>query len=224
MRKKVQYFIAFSNFIFQIAAFAVFHSSPEILFFRFEHVVLTKVLAAFILLMPVVFVVMGNLLERNEKYSGVYSYKVFPVIFIILLFSSWIVCIYVNVALGPFFVEKQNWFMLVLGSAVMYLANFVTVLNKDNVVLKKLSIKIKNEYVFKTTLRIALYAIGLEGYLIILCGAIGFFYNRHLSVALALMSLAVFFVAIIAVYLAYAKMIVIRKSKTKETKQGKIRQ
>lgn len=212
MRKKVQYFIAFSNFILQIAAFSIFHSANDRLFFGFEHVFMTKLLAGFILLMPVVFVLMGNTLERNEKYSGVYSYKVFPIIFIILLFCSWVVCIYIKAALGPFIIESQNWLFLVIGSVAMYLANYVTALNKDNPVLKKLGIRIKNEYVFKTTLRIALYGIGLEGYLILLCGALGFFYDSNLTMKLVYLSLLAFVVLIAAVY-----GFIIRKNKKRKT-------
>lgn len=221
MRKKVQYFIAFSNFILQTIAYSIFHSPSNHLYFRFEHDALTKVLAAFILMMPVVFVVIGNLLERNENYSGVYSYKVFPIIFIILLFSSWVMCVYVNAALGPFFIENQNWAMLSLGSCLMYLANFVTALKKDNPVFKKLGIKIKNEYTFKMTLRIAMYGIGLEGYFIILCGALGFFYNRRLSLALMLLSSMAFVVAVIFIYIAYVKMMNRRKAASRENKNKK---
>lgn len=112
-----------------------------------------------------------------------------------------------------------------VGSAVMYLANFVTALKKDNVVFKKLGIKVRNEYVFKTTLRIALYGIGLEGYLIILCGALGFFYNRHnLSNTLVLLSLAVFAVSITAVYFAYIKIINKRKNASREMKNSEKQQ
>lgn len=218
MRKKVQYFIAFSNLILQIIAFTLYRSVPEMLFFRFEHPLLTKILAAFIVLMPVIYVLMGNLVERNVKNAGVYSYKVFPIIFIILLFSSWIVCVYVNAALGPFIIENQNWFMLVLGSAVMYLANYVTMLNKDNPVFRKLGIRIKNEYVFKTTLKIALYGIGFEGYLIILFGALGFFYNRLLSLTLVLLSIVGSMIAIVAAYFVYTRSISKRKIKSSKSK------
>lgn len=221
MRKKVQYLIAFSNFILQIVAFSIFHSPSKHVFFRFEHDLLTKVLAAFILLMPVAFVVAGNLLERNEKYTGVYSYKVFPIVFIILLLSSWVMCVYVNAVLGPFYVEKQNWAMLALGSVLMYLANYVTALEKDNPVFKKLGIKIKNEYTFKAILRISMYGIGLEGYFIILCGALGFFYNRRLSLALMLLSSMAFAIAVIFIYISYVKMMNRRKAASRENKNKK---
>lgn len=211
MRKKVQYIIAFSNLILQILTFAVFRSPSKHLFFGFEHELLTRVLAAFILLMPVVFVLMGNMIERNERNTGVYSYKVFPVIFIILLLSSWIMCVYVNAVLGFFKAEMQNWILLFIGAAVMYLSNFATAVKKDNAVFKKLGIKIKNEYVFKKTLRMSLYAFGLEGYVIMLSGAAGFFFNRKISLTLALSSVAGFAIAVICVYFIYTGKI--RKSK-----------
>lgn len=201
MRKKIQYSLSVINFIIEAVITLMFWEKPTTDVFLSENRGAQQVIVVLIAFLPIIFVASGNMILKNVNDES--EPKVFGIIFIVLLLLSWIVCVYANARTGKFDLNRLHWILIMLGCIIMYISNNFTSLNKDSVILVKLKIRIKNEYVFKKFLRMSVYSVGLGGYLLSLMGVLGFFFN-HWTIKTTVLAAAVWFIIIFpAVFLKY---------------------
>ena len=216
MRKKVQYSLSTINFIVESVITLMFAGKPMTDVFLSENRGAQRIIVVLIAFLPIAYVVLENVISKKFKDES--EPKVFGIIFIVLLFLSWIMCIYANARTGRFQLNRLNWILITMGCLIMYISNSFTSINNESVIFNNLKIKIKNEYVFKKFLRMSVYSVGIGGYVITLMGAIGLFFKHWAFETSALIGAVCFVIIFPFVFLKYTDKKV--ESKKKPAKKG----
>lgn len=212
MRKNVQYVISILNFVFEIAVtFFCFKTQDDPSIAHIDNGILFYLIVVLFSLLPFLFIFIGNLLMKKTAQQKAHKIKVFPIIFVILILTSWVVCIYTNKSFDGFDEYKLNWILIGLGSVVMYVSNSFSSVGTNDFFHQKMQIHISNEIILTKLMKAIVCFFGLGGYIIIVAGAFGFFFKHWLIDAFILFAGIVVMIVLPICYYRYCD----KKSKYK---------
>ena len=211
LREKIHYTMAITNFVLNIVTIFFLNKNTSDLMlgiFKENELALKTALVIFAALPSLFIIIAGIVVQRCLK-DGEYNLKVFPITFIILIIVSWSFCILSNSGFDKFDLYKIEWLLIGTGAVTMYVSNSIINIKSMSCFMKRLNLKIKNEFAFMKVMRMLHYCIGVGGYIIILSGVVGFYLNNRIFVLSSLFAGLCCIFIVPSIYLTYA----IRKRK-----------